>query len=61
MAVDLRSVVVALVFGLVGIVASYPNREGYIERRRGVVLLVLYAAYLHGGLAMGGAQPDVGL
>ena len=54
-AVDWRSVVVALAFGLIAIVASYPDREGYIERRRGVVLLVLYAAYLTAVLQRGGA------
>jgi len=25
---------------------SYPTRTGFIERRRGVLLLVLYVAYL---------------
>jgi cation:H+ antiporter len=44
--VDWRSVFVALAFGLVVMVSSYPNREGYIERRRGVVLLALYGAYV---------------
>jgi cation:H+ antiporter len=37
---------VALVFGLVAVLFAYPARTGYIERRRGVVLLVLYIAYV---------------
>jgi cation:H+ antiporter len=41
-----REVAVALVFGLVALVFAYPTRTGFIERRRGVLLLVLYAVYL---------------
>lgn len=41
-----REVAVALAFGLVALVFTYPSRTGLIERRRGVLLLVLYAAYL---------------
>ena len=41
-----REVVVTLAFGLVALVFAYPARTGFIERRRGVFLLVLYAAYL---------------
>lgn len=41
-----REVAIALVFGFVALVFSYPTRAGFIERRRGVLLLVLYAAYL---------------
>ena len=41
-----REVAVALVFGLVAVAFTYPTRTGFIERRRGVLLLVLYAAYL---------------
>ena len=41
-----REVAIALVFGLVALVFAYPTRKGFIERRRGVLLLVLYAAYL---------------
>jgi cation:H+ antiporter len=41
-----REVAIALVFGLVALVFTYPARTGFIERRRGVLLLVLYAAYL---------------
>jgi len=44
--VDLREVAVALVFGLLAVVFTFPTRRGYIERRRGVLLLLLYAAYL---------------
>lgn len=41
-----REVAVALVFGLVALVFTYPNPTGFIDRRRGVLLLVMYAAYL---------------
>lgn len=41
-----REVFVALVFGIVALGSCYPPSNGFIERRRGVVLLVLYAAYL---------------
>lgn len=41
-----REVAIALVFDLVAVVFIYPTRAGFIERRRGVLLLVLYVAYL---------------
>jgi len=41
-----REVAVALVFGLVALAFTYPTRTGFIERRRGVLLLILYAVYL---------------
>lgn len=41
-----REVAIALVFGLVALGFSYPKRNGFIERRRGVLLLGLYALYL---------------
>jgi cation:H+ antiporter len=41
-----REVAIALVFGFVALVFAYPTRAGFIERRRGVLLLVLYAVYL---------------
>ena len=41
-----REVAIALVFGLVALVFAYPTRNGFIERRRGVLLLMLYAVYL---------------
>ena len=41
-----REVAITLVFGLVVLGFSFPTRTGFIERRRGVLLLVLYAAYL---------------
>ena len=44
--VVLREVAITLVFGLAALVLTYPTRTGFIERRRGVLLLVLYAAYL---------------
>lgn len=44
--VSWREVAVALVFGLVTVAVTFPTRRGFIERRRGVLLLVLYAAYL---------------
>lgn len=45
-AVAWREVAIVLVFGFVALVCTYPARTGFIERRRGVLLLVLYAAYL---------------
>jgi len=30
----------------VALVFAYPTRKGFIERRRGVLLLMLYAVYL---------------
>lgn len=44
--VEWREVAIILVFGLVALVFTYPTGTGFIERRRGVLLLVLYAAYL---------------
>ncbi|KAF0150359.1 MAG: K+-dependent Na+/Ca+ exchanger-like protein [Ignavibacteria bacterium] len=44
--IAMREVAVALVFGLIALVFTYPARNGYIERRRGVLLLVLYVVYL---------------
>lgn len=44
--VSWRTVAVALVFGLVVLILSYPSRQGFIERRRGAMLLALYAVYL---------------
>lgn len=39
-------VALALLFGLGALVLAYPAREGFIGRRRGVLLLALYAVYL---------------
>lgn len=44
--VSWREVAVALVFGFVAVVFTFPTSKGFIERRRGVLLLVLYGAYL---------------
>ncbi len=41
-----REVATALAFGLVALMVTYPPRSGFIERRRGVVLLVLYVGWL---------------
>ena len=41
-----REVAIALVFGLVALVFAYPTRKGFIERRRGVLLLMLYVVYI---------------
>jgi cation:H+ antiporter len=41
-----QEVGVALVFGVVAVATTYPTGTGLIERRRGFILLVLYAAYL---------------
>jgi cation:H+ antiporter len=44
--VDGRDVVVALVFGLLAVVGTFPTGSGFLGRRRGVLLLVLYGLYL---------------
>jgi cation:H+ antiporter len=44
--IDRREVVVALGFGLVALVFAFPTRRSFIERRRAVLLLILYGAYL---------------
>lgn len=41
-----REVAITLVFGLMALVFSYPARTGFIDRRRGILLLMLYAVYL---------------
>jgi cation:H+ antiporter len=41
-----RQVAVALVFGLLTLACTFPSGRGFIERRRGVLLLVLYVVYL---------------
>jgi cation:H+ antiporter len=44
--VNWREVAVALVLGFVAVALTFPTRAGFIERRSGVLLLVLYAVYL---------------
>jgi cation:H+ antiporter len=41
-----REVTVALGFGLLAVALTFPQRSGLIERRRGVMLLMLYVVYL---------------
>ena len=41
-----REIAVALIFGLVALAFVYPTGKGFIERRRGMLLLALYAVYL---------------
>ena len=53
--VDWREILVALVFGAVALAFAFPSARGHIERRRGVLLLVLYAAYL-AAIIQGGAK-----
>lgn len=43
---DVSSVRVALAFGVVAVVLTLPGRSGYIGRGRGVLLLLLYGAYV---------------
>jgi cation:H+ antiporter len=45
-AVAWHEVAVALVMGLVSVACTIPSGRGFINRRRGVVLLALYAVYL---------------
>ncbi len=44
--VNWREVALTLVFGFLALVFCYPPRSGLIERRRGLLLLALYAGYL---------------
>jgi cation:H+ antiporter len=44
--VDRREVAVTLAFGVVALMFTYPTRQGFIGRRRGILLLMLYAVYL---------------
>ena len=52
--IDWRAVFAALVFGVVAVACSYPARDGFIERRRGFILVVLYIAYVTTVLQMAG-------
>jgi cation:H+ antiporter len=52
-AVSRESVFVVLGFGTVALLCSYPDRGGFIERRRGILLLILYGAYLTSVLLRG--------
>lgn len=45
-AIDWREVLGALAFGIVALLCSYPSRTGFIKRRRGFLLLSIYAVYL---------------
>lgn len=44
--VNEHEVAVTLAFGLLALAFTYPSRRGFIGRKRGVVLLLLYAAYI---------------
>jgi cation:H+ antiporter len=48
-----QEVAVGLGFGALTVLAIYPGRGGLIERRRGVLLLALYAVYLATILQLG--------
>jgi cation:H+ antiporter len=41
-----QEVTITLVFGILALVFIYPTRTGFIERKRGVLLLVLFVVYL---------------
>ena len=44
--VSLREVAVALIFGLIAVAVTFPALSGLIERRRGILLLILYSSYV---------------
>lgn len=44
--VNEREVTVTLAFGLLALAFTYPTRQGFIGRKRGIVLLLLYTAYI---------------
>ncbi|MFZ5605367.1 MAG: sodium:calcium antiporter [Pseudomonadota bacterium] len=52
--VPLRDIAATLIFGAVAVVFVYPPRNGFIERRRGVLLLVLYVVYVVTAVQSGG-------
>lgn len=41
-----QTVFVALTVGVVALICSFPSSSGFIERRRGVLLIAAYCAYL---------------
>ena len=53
--VELIPVMVALGFGIVALIFAFPSGDGYLSRRRGIVLLCLYAVYVLAVLQMGDA------
>lgn len=44
--VSLLDVAATLMFGILAVAFVYPSRNGFISRRRGVLLLALYAGYV---------------
>ena len=54
--VEWRSALSALAFGVVALLATFPSREGFISRRRGWVLLCLYAIYIATAFQSGDAS-----
>lgn len=44
--VDWHELAASLAFGLVAVAFTFPGRDGRVERRRGAILLALYATYL---------------
>ena len=44
--ISIREVAPAIVLGLASVALTYPPRSGVIERRRGMLLVGIYAAYL---------------
>lgn len=53
--VPLQDVAATLVFGVLAVVFVFPPRNGFIERRRGVLLIFLYIGYLLNVLQSGAA------
>jgi len=53
--VPFRDVVATLVFGIMAVLFVFPPRNGFIERRRGVLLISLYIGYLVTVLQSGAA------
>lgn len=43
---DRLEVALASGFGLLALAAAYPYRKGFLTRRQGAILMVIYAAYL---------------
>jgi cation:H+ antiporter len=45
-AVAPASVAIALGFGIAAMLCSFPDGMGWMDRRRGILLVVLYVAYV---------------
>ncbi|MFQ3573938.1 MAG: sodium:calcium antiporter [Thermodesulfovibrionales bacterium] len=45
--INLLETLITLIFGVLSLVIAYPSRDGFIVRKRGVMLLILYVIYVY--------------